>query len=212
MIRKKYIFGAVCSLLVALFFSACNSKIEHTVEYTVEPPNPISPVGPLIMEEDQLLINTKSAVEQGDLEFWKRAGQSAYPILHPRFASVNDFASKMNQYTSVFEFQCQAVLRYPNESSSEGVGGQILSLVFTASGNDSYQAAAEAHTVLVPELGVFEVSYLMDENSDLVFYLDDTGFIASEGETLEDLYKNFISFREKMLDKHGWELQIDPCP
>ena len=217
MFREKYPIGAICSLLIVLLLTACNSKLEDTVEYTieqpgqhtVEPPEPNSPLGPLVMEEAQLLITTKTAVEFGDLEFWKSAGQSAYPILHPRFASVNDFASQMDQYTSVFDFQCQAVLRYPKESNSGDVEDQILSLVFTASGNDSYQEAAETHSVLVPELGVFEVRYLVDENNELAFYLDDAGFIASNGEDLEELYQNFISSRKNRL---GDGLLIDPCP
>ncbi len=205
MVSRKHQIGTVCILLIAIFFSACNSK----TQFTVEPPNPVTPTGPLNMEEAQLLLNTRSAVEQGDPEFWKNAGESFYPILHPSFASVDDFVNRMDQYTSVFDFQCQAVLRFPKVTYSGDVKGQILSLVFTASGNESYQAAAESHAVLVPEIGVFEVRYLMDENQDKSFYLDDAGFIASSGSTLEELYQNLISSRKNRM---GEGLQIDPCP
>lgn len=114
----------------------------------------------------------------------------------------------MDLYTRVFDIQCQVVLRYPSLSYTGELEGQVLSLVFSASGNDLYQES----DMLVPDLGVFEVSYLVDENDAMAFYLMNASFIASEGETLEDLYKNFISFRVERLDKDGWELQIDPCP
>ena len=114
MIRQKHPIGTICFLLIVLLLSACNSK----TQLTVEPPKPISPLGPLVMEKAQLLITTKTAVEHGDPEFWKNAGLSFSPILHPSFASVDDFVNRMDQYTSVFDFQCQAVLRFPKVTYS----------------------------------------------------------------------------------------------
>lgn len=195
--------------LFAFVLGACQGKTDSEPYPTliVDPPAVPTSSGPIVMEVDELILATIFAVEQGDKDFWTLAGNSYYPALHQSYTSVDDFVSQMDQTTKAYDFQCRSVQRYPWLNYYGGVEGDLLSIVFTASGNEFYDESG----VLSPEMGVFEVSFLIGDNDD-IFHLQSTGFPASSGETLEELYQNSISYREERMGQSNKELQIEPCP
>ena len=200
--QHKYALTVGCLVFMAQIITACVNPQKQDLPPTsiVEPGAVPTSAGPLEMDSDLLLVQTKAAVEQGNRDFWLQAGQSFIPGLPPEYTSVDEFVDQMDLYSQVFDLQCQLVLRYP---WNDGYVGEVVSIVFSASGNEDY----ESSEVLVPEIGVFEVAYLVDDGNTSIFNLVRSSFISSTGETPDEKYQNLISFREGRM-----ELNKFPCP
>lgn len=206
MIRHRYLIFFLIPVLLVFSISACQATPDKDLNPTsiVEPPAVPTSAGPLTIEADQLLMRTRVAVEQGDRDFWALAGGSYYPALHPSYSSVDDFADQLDQITRAYDFQCQAVLRFPWLDPSAGGDRELLSILFSAAGNETYPESG----VLTPEIGVFEVAFMIAEDGE-IYQLQNAGFTSSTGETPEEQYQNLISYREERIDQ---TLQLEPCP
>jgi hypothetical protein len=208
---NKNILSIFYVIFLAALLTSCKSSSDFNQPTSiVEPPARETPLAPVNAVESDLLDRTKRAFLDGDQIFWEEASTITYPVLHPRYETKEIFIEEMTNYSSLYDFSCQSVLRYPATDFSDWTGAEEIALIFVGipkAGEEFFQNSSAPNTI-----SVFEITYLTNGEKPPAYYLYRYGFPWSEGDTVQENYDSFLSMRKDTASKFGSEITVESCP
>jgi hypothetical protein len=204
----KYLF---LLLFVAIFCTSCTlNSNDLNPTSIVEPPERHTPVEPINYSESELISQTIQAFLTGDREFWTEVSTAAYPFLHQRYETEEDFIGEMIKYSEYYALRCENVLKYSSVPLSNWSGFEVTNVVF--SGTPIAEEDEFDRSMFTNSVSIIEVFFVSRGNDSSNYFLGDVGYQVPEGETVQEKVEAFIEMKRTTLTKYDEELVIDACP
>jgi hypothetical protein len=208
---NKTVQSIINVLLLIVLSTSCRSAAKSIEPTTIiDPPARSTPLTPTYLSESEILSNTFEAFLTGNRDFWDDISYTAYPVLHPSFESREFFIEAMIEYSELYDFSCQNVLRHPAIVFTDWDGAEEITLVFAGiplAGEEAFQNSGTPNAI-----SIFEVTYLTNGDDPPAYYLYRYGFAWSEGDSIEENYESFLNMRKQTVSKYNLDLTIAACP